>query len=52
MEFEDWSVEFFIKNLTDADELTWANPIWPQPRGSVLRPRTVGARLGYRFGAN
>lgn len=51
LDLQSWTFEVFVKNLTDSDELTWANPIWaPYPRGSVLRPRTIGARLGYYFG--
>jgi iron complex outermembrane receptor protein len=50
MHFDRWSLEFYVHNLTDEDALTWANPIWaPYPRGSVLRPRTIGARLAYAF---
>jgi len=46
-----WSLELYVKNLTDSDALTWANPIFaPYDRQSRLRPRTIGARLGYRFG--
>jgi hypothetical protein len=41
----------FASNLLDADEATWANPIWvPYDRGSVLRPRTLGARFTLAFG--
>lgn len=51
LDVNSWTIEIFVKNLTDSDELTWANPIWaPYPRGSVLRPRTIGARFAYRFG--
>jgi len=50
MQFDRWSLELYVHNLTDEDALTWANPIWaPYPRGSVLRPRTIGARLAYTF---
>jgi len=53
MAFDHWSVDLYVQNLTDEAALTWANPIWaPYPRGSVLRPRTFGARVGYRFGAD
>lgn len=46
-----WAVEVFVSNLLDADEATWANPIWvPYDRGSVLRPRTIGARFTLAFG--
>lgn len=46
-----WSLEFFVTNLTDSDALTWANPIWvPYDRESRLRPRTIGIRVGYGFG--
>jgi outer membrane receptor protein involved in Fe transport len=49
--FNRWSFELFVHNLTDEDALTWANPIWaPYPRGSILRPRTIGARVMYVFG--
>lgn len=52
VDFERWSLELYVKNLTDSDALTWANPIFgPYDRQSRLRPRTIGARLGYRFGA-
>jgi len=53
VDFGEWSLEVFANNLTDSDDLTWANPIWvPYDRESRLRPRTIGARLGYRFGGN
>jgi outer membrane receptor protein involved in Fe transport len=53
MNFDHWSLELFARNLTDEDALTWANPIWaPYPRGSILRPRTIGARVTYAFGSN
>jgi iron complex outermembrane receptor protein len=46
-----WAIEVFASNLLDADEATWANPIWvPYDRGSVLRPRTLGARFTLAFG--
>lgn len=49
----DWSLEIYVNNLTDSDALTWANPIWaPYDRESRLRPRTIGVRLGYRFGVD
>jgi iron complex outermembrane receptor protein len=51
MDFGRWSLEVFVNNVTDSDALTWANQIWvPYDRESRLRPRTVGARLGYHFG--
>ena len=51
--FERWSLDLYVTNLTDSEALTWANPIWaPYDRESRLRPRTIGARLGYRFGGN
>ena len=51
--FGRWSLDLFVTNLTDSEALTWANPIWaPYDRESRLRPRTIGARLGYRFGGN
>jgi outer membrane receptor protein involved in Fe transport len=51
VDFTNWSLELFVTNLTNADALTWANPIWvPYDRESRLRPRTIGARLSYRFG--
>jgi len=50
MVFDRWSLELYVHNLTDEDALTWANPIWaPYPRGSLLRPRTIGVRFGYRL---
>ena len=53
IDFAHWTLEFYIKNLTDSDALTWANPIFaPYDRESRLRPRTIGARLGYVFGRN
>jgi outer membrane receptor protein involved in Fe transport len=53
LNFDRWSLELFVRNLTDEDALTWANPIWaPYPRGSILRPRTIGARVMYAFGAD
>jgi iron complex outermembrane receptor protein len=53
MDFGRWSLSIFAHNLTDEEALTWANPIWaPYPRGSVLRPRTLGAQLRYRFGGH
>ena len=46
-----WAIEVFASNLSDADEATWANPIWaPYDRGSLLRPRTIGARFTLAFG--
>jgi outer membrane receptor protein involved in Fe transport len=51
MDFERWSLELYVKNLTNSDALTWANPIFaPYDRQSRLRPRTIGARLRYTFG--
>jgi iron complex outermembrane receptor protein len=51
IDFDRWSLEVFVTNLTDSDALTWANPIWaPYDRETRLQPRTIGARLGYRFG--
>jgi iron complex outermembrane receptor protein len=51
LKFDPWSLELFVRNLTNEDALTWANPIWaPYPRGSMLRPRTIGARVAYTFG--
>lgn len=51
MDLERWSLEFYVKNLTNSDALTWANPIFaPYDRQSRLRPRTIGARLRYTFG--
>ena len=51
LEFDHWTLEAYVDNLTDANESTWANPIWvPYDRESRLRPRTVGARVGYSFG--
>jgi iron complex outermembrane receptor protein len=51
IDFDRWSLELYVSNLTDSDALTWANPIFvPYDRETRLRPRTIGARLGYRFG--
>ena len=51
IDFDRWSLELFVTNLTDSGALTWASPIWaPYDRESSLRPRTAGARLGDRFG--
>jgi outer membrane receptor protein involved in Fe transport len=51
IDLNNWSLEIFINNLADSDAATWANPIWaPYDRETRLRPRTIGARLGYRFG--
>lgn len=53
VEFKRCSLELFVKNLTNSDALTWANPIFaPYDRETRLRPRTIGARLSYRFGEN
>ena len=50
IDFERFSLEFFGKNLTNSDALTWANPIFaPYDRETRLRPRTIGARLAYTF---
>jgi outer membrane receptor protein involved in Fe transport len=53
VDFGRWLFEVFINNVTDSDALTWANQIWvPYDRETRLRPRTIGARLGYSFGQN
>jgi len=53
IDFDHWSVEVFVINLTDSNASTWANPIWaPYDRETRLQPRTIGARLGYSFGEN
>ena len=44
------SLEFFINNLTDADELTWVSSDGGgSVHGNRLRPRTVGLNVGYHF---
>ena len=44
------SLELFVNNLTDADELTWVSSDGGgSVHGNRLRPRTVGLSLGYRF---
>jgi len=53
IDFDRWSLKVFVTNLTDSDALTWANPIWvPYDRETRLRPRTIGAQLGFHFGEN
>ena len=53
LSIDRWIVEAYVNNLADADDATWANPIWaPYDRETRLRPRTIGARIRYAFGRN
>ena len=51
--WDNWSLEFYGKNLTDEDGITDINAPGLYPNGaaaiSVIRPRTIGVSVGVRF---
>ncbi len=50
--FGNASVDLFVKNLTNADDLTWVESGFGKrnsPRAFRLRPRTMGVSFSYRF---
>jgi outer membrane receptor protein involved in Fe transport len=46
---ESLSLELFVHNLTDADDIINVGVLYPDTRAFRLRPRTVGLNIGYRF---
>ena len=48
----DWdavSIELYIHNLTDADDIISVGTLYPDTRAYRLRPRTIGFNVGYHF---
>ncbi len=46
------AVDLFVKNLTNADDITWVESYYGKgsaPRAFRLRPRTIGLNFSYRF---
>ncbi|MEZ5713400.1 MAG: TonB-dependent receptor [Sphingobium sp.] len=48
MTFNDFSVNVFVKNLTNQDDITWLQSA-NYPSYYRLRPRTAGFNVAYRF---
>lgn len=52
MTFNDLTVDVYVRNLTNEDAFTWRNnsPAGLLPfQGYLMRPRSAGVQLGYRF---
>ena len=53
MTFNQFDIDIFVNNATNADEYTWVESLWAGPydarRAYQIRPRTIGFNLGYRF---
>jgi iron complex outermembrane receptor protein len=47
--FANIDLDLFVKNLTNADDLTWVETSWGAGRAFRLRPRTVGFNVAYSF---
>jgi outer membrane receptor protein involved in Fe transport len=45
----NFNVEFFARNLTNNDALTYADTQLLDNRAYQLRPRTIGLNVGYQF---
>ncbi len=52
-QFGGLNLDVFVKNLTNADALTWVEQLWIETgtgtRANRLRPRTIGVNIGYNF---
>jgi outer membrane receptor protein involved in Fe transport len=47
---DNFNIEVFVRNLTDADDFTFRGPgDYGENYGYRLRPRTIGLQLGYSF---
>jgi iron complex outermembrane recepter protein len=50
VQFSSTLLEFYVNNLTNAEKLTWVYAtITADERAFRLRPRTIGARLSWKF---
>lgn len=46
---DNWTAEFYVNNLTSEEGMMAQTAGKFMPEATVLRPRTMGVRLGYRF---
>ena len=53
MAFDQFDVDLFVNNLTNADDLTWVEEVNNRFNGTNrvyrLRPRTIGLNVAYKF---
>ena len=46
---DSWLAELYVRNLNDERGEVWRNAVNWDARVMINRPRTIGARLSYRF---
>ena len=50
IDIDQISIDLYVNNLTDADEISWQDTVLSVDRRAViLRPRTIGIDLSYSF---
>jgi hypothetical protein len=49
VDFEDWAIELFARNLDDERAELYYNEMDETPRMHTIRPQNIGLRFKYTF---